>query len=203
MRIFMYMDVNKIFGLFDASGEGSKPDFNHETDMSHLLDNYKEHPMFWVGMFKKLIHNHKTFNHKIMNFFSKIEEEELDLVEMSASKNGEPPVCKILDYGKMMYHHKKKQKSNNHAPRNKEIRYSFNISEHDLEVKHNKVKEFISKQHIVRYVLELKGREKNLVEDAKRKIEDNLKDFEGMAQWPVPVVSHGRKIEISTTIRSK
>jgi len=131
------------------------------------------------------------------------EEEELDLVEMSASKNGEPPVCKILDYGKMMYHHKKKQKSNNHAPRNKEIRYSFNISEHDLEVKHNKVKEFISKQHIVRYVLELKGREKNLVEDAKRKIEDNLKDFEGMAQWPVPVVSHGRKIEISTTIRSK
>jgi len=131
------------------------------------------------------------------------EEKNLDLVEISISKGGKPPVCKILDYGKMMYHHKKKQKSNNHAPRNKEIRYSFNISEHDLEVKHNKVKEFISKQHIVRYVLELKGREKNLVEDAKRKIEDNLKDFEGMAQWPVPVVSHGRKIEISTTIRSK
>ena len=82
MHIFMYMDVNKIFGLFDVSGEGSKPDFNHETDMSHLLDNYKEHPMFWVGMFKKLIHNHKTFNHKIMNFFSKIEEEELDLYDV-------------------------------------------------------------------------------------------------------------------------
>lgn len=76
------MDVNKIFGLFDTSGEGSKPLFDHKNDMSHLLDNYKEHPLFWVGMFKKLIHNHKNFNTKVMNFFTRMEDEELDLYDV-------------------------------------------------------------------------------------------------------------------------
>ena len=71
----MYMDPNKIFGLFGSEDENPKPDFNHTTDTSHLLEDYKEHPLFWVGMFKKLIHNHKTFNHKILDFFSNMDEE--------------------------------------------------------------------------------------------------------------------------------
>lgn len=71
----MVMDPNKIFGLFGSADENPKPDFNHKTDTSHLLESYREHPMFWVGMFKKLIHNHKNFNHKVLDFFSNMDEE--------------------------------------------------------------------------------------------------------------------------------
>lgn len=77
----MYVDKDKIFDLFDSSGEGSKPLFDHENDMSHLLEDYKQHPLFWVGMFKKLIYNHKTFSKKVIQFFEKMNEE-LDLFDV-------------------------------------------------------------------------------------------------------------------------
>jgi len=75
------VDANKIFGLFGGEEENPKPAFDHENDLSYLLDDYKNHPLFWVGMFKKLIHNHKTFNKKIISFFSKMDEE-LDLYDV-------------------------------------------------------------------------------------------------------------------------
>jgi hypothetical protein len=75
------VDANKIFGLFGGEEENPKPAFDHENDLSYLLDDYKNHPLFWVGMFKKLIHNHKTFNKKVISFFSKMDEE-LDLYDV-------------------------------------------------------------------------------------------------------------------------
>lgn len=77
------MDADRIFNLFD-DGEGSKPDFDYKNDLSYLLENYKEHPMFWVGMFKKLIHNHKVFNHKVMDFFTDMDEE-LDIYDVETA----------------------------------------------------------------------------------------------------------------------
>jgi hypothetical protein len=75
------MNADKIFGLFGGQEENPKPDFNQEDDMSYLLEDFKNHPLFWVGMFKKLIHNHRTFNRKIIGFFSKMDEE-LDLYDV-------------------------------------------------------------------------------------------------------------------------
>jgi hypothetical protein len=69
------MDVNKIFGLFGGQEENPKPDFDHENDMSYLLEDFKNHPLFWVGMFKKLIHNHRTFSKKVIGFFSRMDED--------------------------------------------------------------------------------------------------------------------------------
>jgi len=74
----MRVDADKIFGLFDGEEPNSLPEKDKVADA--LLD-FKEHPLFWVGMFKKLIHNHKTFNRKIMNFFSQMDEE-LDLYDV-------------------------------------------------------------------------------------------------------------------------
>ena len=129
---------------------------------------------------------------------------DLDLVEMSPSRDGKLSICKILDYGKMMYHQSKKSKSNKHIQKIKEIKYGLNIDPHDLDVRHNKVKEFISKHYLVRYVMELKGREKYMVEEAKSKIANNLVDFEEIATWKPPVVSGGgKRIEISTTLHAK
>lgn len=75
----MYMDADKIFGLFS----GEEPEsLREKAKMVDVLLNYKEHPMYWVGMFKKLIHNHKIFNNKVMDFYTKLEDEELDLYDV-------------------------------------------------------------------------------------------------------------------------
>ena len=72
------MDANKIFGLFNEEENNSLPEKAKAIDAALDL---KEHPLFWVGMFKKLIHNHKNFNHQILGFFSKMDEE-LDLYDV-------------------------------------------------------------------------------------------------------------------------
>jgi hypothetical protein len=71
----MLVDVNKIFGLFGNEDENPKPDSGVNQDMSYLLEDYKQHPMFWVGMFKKLIYNHKSFNSRILNSFKDLDGE--------------------------------------------------------------------------------------------------------------------------------
>ena len=71
----MHVDVNKIFGLFGNEGENPKPNSDVNQDMSYLLEDYKQHPMFWVGMFKKLIYNHKVFNAKILKSFKDLDSE--------------------------------------------------------------------------------------------------------------------------------
>lgn len=71
----MIVDANKIFGLFGNEENNSLP-----KKVEAIID-FKEHPLFWVGMFKKLIYNHKNFNRKVMNFFSQMDEE-LDLYDV-------------------------------------------------------------------------------------------------------------------------
>lgn len=132
------------------------------------------------------------------------EDSELDLVEVSASKAGNLSVCKILDYGKMMYQQSKKKKANRQVRHTKEIKYSFNISDHDLEVKHKKIVKFLSKHYIVRYVLELRGRETYLAQEALQKMKDNLVKFEEIATWKEPyVLASGRRSDISTVLHAK
>ena len=64
------MDINKIFDLFDNKEPNSLKEKAQQADV--LLD-YKNHPLFWVGMFKKLIQNHQTFNDQLLKFFDKLE----------------------------------------------------------------------------------------------------------------------------------
>lgn len=65
------MDPNKIFGLFTGDYSSEEPSNNEVL----TLENYTKHPLYWVGMFKKLIHNHRVFSEKITGFASKMEEE--------------------------------------------------------------------------------------------------------------------------------
>ena len=80
----MNVDVNKIFGLFGNKEETPKPDLGTNQDMSYLLEDFKKHPMFWVGMFKKLIYNHKIFNTKALNSFKDMDEG-LDVNDIEAA----------------------------------------------------------------------------------------------------------------------
>ncbi|HUS51019.1 MAG TPA: translation initiation factor IF-3 [Candidatus Paceibacterota bacterium] len=129
------------------------------------------------------------------------EEEGLDVVEVSRNNNG-LTVCKLVDYGKLMYEREKQKKKNTNQHQHlKEIRYSFNIDKHDLEVKHNKILKFLDKNYSVRYVLELNGRERQLVDSAILKMMDSLENFRNVAKWKdLKVVHGGRKVTIFTIL---
>ena len=65
------MNIDKIFNLFNNEEPESLKEKSQQADI--LLD-YKNHPLFWVGRFKKLIQNHQTFNDQLLNFFDKLDE---------------------------------------------------------------------------------------------------------------------------------
>jgi translation initiation factor IF-3 len=129
------------------------------------------------------------------------ENEGLDLVEVSPAGNGGLPVCKILDYGKMMYQQEKKRKVNKNIVHVKEIKYGLNIDSHDLQVKHKKILDFLGKKYKVRYIMELKGREKYKVEDALEKFNKNIAEFAEVAKWKDAQVNvGGNRASILTTL---
>jgi translation initiation factor IF-3 len=88
------------------------------------------------------------------------EEAGLDLVEISP--NADPPVAKIVDWGKFNYQRTKQLQKNKKNAKNlevKEIRVGLKIGAHDLEVKAKKVREFLDEGHKVKYTLRFRGRE--------------------------------------------
>lgn len=85
---------------------------------------------------------------------------ELDLVEISPDAN--PPVAKIVDWGKYNYQRTKqlaKNKRNTKISELKQIRYGLKISDHDIGVKGKKVREFFEDGHKVRLTVVFRGRE--------------------------------------------
>jgi translation initiation factor IF-3 len=90
----------------------------------------------------------------------KATEMELDLVEVAPK--AEPPVCRIMDYGKHIYHEQKKEqkaRKKAHAHDLKEVRLSFKIGKHDLEIKTQHAREFLAEGHRVQFTMIYKGRE--------------------------------------------
>lgn len=65
------MDINKIFSLFNKDSDLSNLSLKDKAITADVMISYKEHPLFWVGMFKKLIYNHESFNDKIINDFKR------------------------------------------------------------------------------------------------------------------------------------
>lgn len=91
---------------------------------------------------------------------SKAEQAGLDLVEISAS--ADPPVCKIIDYGKYRYQLTKKKKEGKKTQlqvKVKEIKLKPNTDEHDLQTKLKHAREFIEKGNKVRISCIFRGRE--------------------------------------------
>lgn len=85
---------------------------------------------------------------------------ELDLVEISPDTN--PPVAKIVDWGKYNYQKTKqlqKSKRNAKALEVKQMRFGLKISDHDLETKLKKVTGFLENGHKVKIVIFYRGRE--------------------------------------------
>jgi translation initiation factor IF-3 len=87
------------------------------------------------------------------------EEAGLDLVEVAGTVS--PPVCRIMDYGKMAYQAKKKKTVSKGSQDMKELSFSMKISEHDIETKVKRGREFIEKGHKLKLNLILRGRERS------------------------------------------
>lgn len=88
------------------------------------------------------------------------EEQNLDLVLMSP--NAEPPVCKIIDYGKFKFDQAKKLKEQRKAQKTvdiKEIQLSMTIEKHDIEVKAKHAQKFLSSGDKVKVTIRMKGRQ--------------------------------------------
>ncbi|MEQ1858686.1 MAG: translation initiation factor IF-3 [Chthoniobacteraceae bacterium] len=83
----------------------------------------------------------------------------LDLVEVAPT--AEPPVCRIVDFGKFKYEQAKHDKDKKHtvASRMKEIKFRVNIDQHDYDTKMRHAEEFLDKGHKVRVLLQYRGRE--------------------------------------------
>ena len=93
---------------------------------------------------------------------ARAEEADLDLVNISP--NADPPVCKILDYGKYRYEQQKKEKNakkNQHVTEIKEIRLSASIEDHDIEVKAKNAIKFLQDGDKVKVSLRFRGRERD------------------------------------------
>ena len=82
----------------------------------------------------------------------------LDLVEVAATAN--PPVCRIVDYGKFKYEAAKHDKDKKHSTSKlKEIKFRVNIGAHDYDTKMRHAEEFLEKGNKVRVLLQFRGRE--------------------------------------------
>jgi len=88
------------------------------------------------------------------------EEEGLDLVEISPE--ADPPVAKVVDWGKFNYQRTKQQQKNKRNAKNldvKQMRFGLKISEHDLSVKVRKITDFLEAGHKVKITMFYRGRE--------------------------------------------
>lgn len=91
---------------------------------------------------------------------AKAEEGGLDLVMMSP--NADPPVCKIMDYGKFKYEQSKKAnlaKKNQHVMQVKEVKVRASTDQHDLEVKLIRARKFLQDGNKVKLTMRFRGRE--------------------------------------------
>lgn len=100
---------------------------------------------------------------------------ELDLIEISPK--AEPPVAKIMDYGKYRYEEKKKARdarAKAHTTETKNIQVKIGTGEHDLEMKARKASKWLSEGHRIKLELYLRGRSKYL---EKGFLEERLERF--------------------------
>ena len=113
----------------------------------------------------------------VMNINDALElafDKKLDLVLVAP--NTEPPVCKIMNYGKYKFEQAKKEKEAKKKQKTfevKEIRITPNIEQHDFEFKVKNARKFLEDGNKVKITVRFRGRELNYVKLG----EDNLKKF--------------------------
>jgi len=124
----------------------------------------------------------------IAEALQKAEEFEMDLVLLN--DKADPPVCKVIDYGKFKYSQEKKKKENLKKQVKmeiKEVKMSYKIDQHDFDVRMRAVQKFIGDGDRVKVVVQFKGREmqhKDLGRDLLMKIYTPIEEIATMESAP-------------------
>jgi len=121
----------------------------------------------------------------------------LDLVEISPNAN--PPVCKIVDYGKLCYQMTKKERESKkaqHQAKLKEVKVKPNIDEHDLQVKIKRAREFLEKGNKVRVTCMFRGREMARPELGQKVALRIVEELSDISQTESPPKQLGRNFSL-------
>ena len=113
---------------------------------------------------------------------------------VEVAPNANPPVCRIINYGKFIYKQKKKTQQKHHSSHLKEIRIRPKTGEHDLQTKINQAKKFIDKKNRVEVTMLLKGREMAHLEFAREVMKKFTDAMEEVAKVEKTTGLMGRKI---------
>jgi len=103
----------------------------------------------------------------------------LDLVEISPT--AQPPVCKIMDYGKFLYQQEKKEREAKKHQKTitvKEVKFRINVDDHDYETKKNHVLRFLDEGDKVKATIFFRGREMTRTGLGRQILERLIKDVE-------------------------
>lgn len=126
---------------------------------------------------------------------AKAEEAGLDLVEVVAGSN--PPVCKIINYGKFRYDQTKKEKESKkaqHQVKIKEIKLKPNIDDHDLQTKMRHARDFLEKGNKVKVSCMFRGREMAHTEIGEKVVRQFCTDLEDISMVEAPLKLMGRTL---------
>ena len=130
---------------------------------------------------------------------SRAREAGLDLVEVAPTS--EPPVCRIMDYGKWQYQQKRKireahKKHEHHTTTLKEIRLRPETDKHDLDIKLNHAREFLEKGHKVQFTMFFRGRQMLHRDRGYAIYEEIAESFQDLAKIERPSRMAGRRMTL-------
>jgi translation initiation factor IF-3 len=104
----------------------------------------------------------------------------LDLVEVSPT--AQPPVCKILDYGKYKYEQTRKEREARKAQKTqtlKEMRFKASIAEHDIEYRTKLIKNFLNEGDKVKVTVTFRGRQNAHPEIGRQVLDEIVSRLDG------------------------
>ena len=128
---------------------------------------------------------------------NKAREAGLDLVEVAPMSD--PPVCRIMDYGKWLYQQKRKlreahKKTMRHTGTLKEIRLRPETDKHDLDIKVNHAREFLEKGHKVQFTMFFRGRQMLHREHGYGMLEQITQELADLSKIERPARMTGRRM---------
>jgi translation initiation factor IF-3 len=140
----------------------------------------------------------------LVDALHRAEEAGLDLVEIAAT--ADPPVCKIIDFGKYRYQQAKKakeSKKSQHEVKVKEVKVKPNTDEHDVQTKLRSAREFIEKGNKVKITCMFRGREMMHPEFGKKIVQRMCTSLADIATPESPAKFFGRALTVVIAPGSK
>ena len=128
--------------------------------------------------------------------------QEAELDQVKIAPKAQPPVCKIIDYGKYRYELARKEKEAKKKQKTvevKEVRISPNIDTNDLNTKVNNAKKFIAKGNKVKVTLRFRGREMAHMQQSKHILDDFAEMLAEVAVVEKPAKLEGRSMSMVLT----